>query len=592
MKKIPVSRFKKLLSVFLTAIMLFSMIPVSQFNASAANDSFTKVTDPSTLNDWKAFFGPNATNTTWAGGVWSDKSVFSTAAEYIAATDEAEGNDFRLSVGEDNFLVALSTIASSKSIEGYSTLPTDTILVLDLSGSMNVSQGTDPYVTMVNSANSAIETLLDLNANNRVGVIAYSGNTSFGDSATSTATVILPLGRWEKGIDSNNNRVYLTSSWRQNNSNRYGVKVASGVTGTKAEGVTATFSTNNSKRVEGGTYTQNGIFKAQQMFSEVTYTSVQDGVQAGAKRKPVMVLMSDGCPTAATTDYNDVGESDSGDGGEEEYGSNGISFLTQLTAAWARDKIEEKYDEEPLVYTLGLNVGSKAPALSLLDPSNNTSTDSYWTTFKGLENSTSKTMRVNINNDSIENKTVTYTAPVNQTRGWSEDYVTKYFPANSSDDLEGAFEDIVEQIVIQSLYYPTLVDAGGSINHDGFLEFDDFIGKNMEVKEVKGIQLGTTLYNGATLAKMIYSGGMGTVDNPTEVGDNRVWAVQSRMGSEDVAVARELIGLAYREGQLYYNVDQNGNEVYSNYIGGYADENGKYVGFWDGKDSSADAVPA
>ncbi|MBR2043620.1 MAG: hypothetical protein IJ946_04705 [Clostridia bacterium] len=591
MKKIPVFRFKKLLSVLLAAVLLFSMVPSFVFNASAATAFLRKESDPATLNDWKAFFGPNATNTTWAGGVWSDKSVFKTAEDYIAATDEVEGNDFKLSIGENNFLVALSAIASSKSIEGYSTLPTDTILVLDLSGSMNVSSGTDPYVTMVNSANSAIERLLNLNANNRVGVVAYSGNTSFGDSSTSTASVILPLGRWEKGIDGNNNRVYLVSSWRQSGSNRYGVKVASGVTGTKAEGVTASFSTNNSKRVEGGTYTQNGIYKAQQMFNEVADITVTDGVQAGTKRTPVMVLMSDGCPTAATTDYSNIGESNSGDGGEDEYGSNGISFLTQLTAAWARDKIEEKYKAEPLVYTLGLNVGSKEPALSLLDPSNNTSTDAYWTTFKALENSATKTMNVNINNNATENKTVTYLAPVNASRGWSEDYVTRYFPANSASDLSDAFEDIVEQIIIQSLYYPTMVESSIGINHDGFLEFDDYIGKNMEVKAVKGIQLGTTLYSGATLAKMIYSGGMGTEANPTEAGDNMVWAVQSRMGITDVTVARKLISDAYQHGQLYYSVDENGQEVYSNYIGWYADKDGKFVGFWDGEDASLSAVP-
>ncbi len=586
------SKFKKLLSVFLAAVMVFSMIPMFVMNVGAAAD-FTKVTDPATVNDWKAFFGPDAKDTSWVGGVWSDKSVFGNVADYKEATDEIEGNDFNLSIDDRNFLVALSTIASSKSIEGYSTLPTDTILVLDLSASMNVDTGTDPYVTMVNSANNAIDKLLALNANNRVGVIAYNGNTSSSQAATaSTATVVLPLGRWEKGIGNNNQRVYLVSSWRQNNSTQNGVKVASGVKGTVAEGVKSTFSESNSKQVTGGTYTQNGIYKAQQMFREVTHTTVQEGIQAGTKRKPVMVLMSDGCPTVASTNYTNIGNSNSGNGTENTYGSDGIAFMTQLTAAWARDKIEEKYDNEPLVYTLGLNVGSKAPALSLLDPSNNTSTDSYWDTFIGLKNRNDKTMNVNIRVNGTENKSITYTAPVNATRGWSEDYVTRYFGANSTDSLNKAFEDIVEQIIVQSLYYPTLVSDGNSINHDGFLEFDDYIGKNMEVKAIKGIQLGSKLYDGSTLARMIYSGGMGTVEAPTEAGDNMVWAVKSRMGIEDTLVARELIGKAYASGQLYYHVDEeDGTVQYSNYIGWYADKDGKYVDFWDGEDASLDAVP-
>ena len=592
MKRTKNSNFKKLLSVLLAVVMIFSMIPMFVMNVGAAAD-FTKVTDPATVNDWKAFFGPNAKDTSWVGGVWSDKSVFGNVTDYKAATDEVEGNDFNLSIDDNNFLVALSAIASSKSVEGYSTLPTDTILVLDLSGSMNVDNGTDPYVTMVASANNAIDRLLALNANNRVGVIAYSGNTSSDQAAaSSTATVILPLGRWNKGIDNQNRSAYLVSSWRSGNSNRNGVKVASGVTGTVAEGVKSTFRESNNKQVTGGTYTQNGIYKAQQMFGEVNHTTVQEGIQAGTKRKPVMVLMSDGCPTVASTDYTNIETSNSGNGTENTYGSNGIAFMTQLTAAWARDKIEEKYDNEPLVYTLGLNVGGKAPALSLLDPSNNTSTDSYWDTFIGLADKSDKDMNVNIRVNGTENKSITYTAPVDETRGWSEDYVTRYFGANSTTSLNEAFEDIVEQIIIQSLYYPTLVSDGNSIDHDGFLEFDDYIGKNMEVKAIKGIQLGSKLYDGSTLARMIYQGGMGTVEAPTEAGDNMVWAVKSRMGIDDTAVARELIGKAYASGQLYYHInEENGTVEYSNYIGWYADKDGKYVAFWDGEDASLDAVP-
>ncbi len=593
MKKLSVLKYKKWLAVFLAAVMLLGMLPTFVFTAGAATGNFTKVSDPATVNDWKIFFGPSVKNTTWAGGVWSDKSVFKSVEDYKAATDEAD-DGINLSIDKNSFLVSLSTIASSKSIEGYSTLPTDTILVLDLSGSMDVEQGTDPYVTMVNSANSAIDTLLSLNANNRVGVIAYSGNTSTDQAATtSTATVILPLGRYEKGIDANNNRVYLVSSWSEgsgrNTVTRNGVKVAPGVTGTKAAGVTSTFSTSNSKQVTGGTYTQNGIYMAQQMFNQVSETMVTTGVQAGTKRKPVMVLMTDGSPTIATTDYTNIGTSNTGDGTETNYGTVGISFITQLTAAYARDKIEEKYGVEPLVYTLGLNVGNKQAALSLLDPSNKTSTATYWNTFKDLANKTNKNMSVPVNADGTFSATITYKAPVNSVRGWSEDYVTKYFGASSASDLTKAFNSIVEQIVIQSLYYPTFVESSVGVDHDGFLEFDDYIGKNMEVKAIKGIQLGETLYDGSTLAKMIYSGGMGTEANPTDAGDNLVRSVKERMGITDTAVARQLIGNAYSTGQLYYNPTTG---EYSNYIGWYADGNGKYVGFWDGKDDSLEAVPA
>jgi len=593
MKIFSVKRYKKWLAVFLTAIMLFSMLPTFMFSVSADTGNFTKISDPSTVNGWKGFFGPTAKDTTWVGGVWSDKSVFKSAEDYKAATAE-DDDGLNLEIGKNNFLVSLSTIASSKSVEGYTTLPTDSILVLDLSGSMDVSGGTDPYVTMVNSANNAIESLLALNPNNRVGVIAYSGNTSTGSAATpQTATVILPLGRYEKGIDSQNRRVYLTSSWTErsgrNTVTRNGVKVASGVTGTVAPGVTSTFSDSNSKQVTGGTYTQNGIYKAWQMFEQVSDTAISGGVQAGTVRMPVVVLMTDGSPTVATTDYTNVGNSNSGNGQENVYGSVGISFLTQLTASYSIDKIGEKYGRSPLVYTLGLNVGSKQAALSLLDPANNTSANSYWNSFKQLANSSDKTMQVAINVAGTERKTITYKEPVNAQKGWNQYYVTKYFGANDTASLTNAFNDIVEQITIQSFYYPTLVDGGDTINHGGFIEFDDYIGDNMEVKAIKGIQLGSKLYDGSTLARMIYSGGMGTVENPTDVGNNLVWAVKDRMAISDTNVARELIGKAYANGQLYYNAVTG---EYSNYIGWYANGKGEYVGFWDGKDDSPSAVPA
>lgn len=460
---------------------------------------------------------------------------------------------------------------------------------------METNQAVD---ALVKSANDAIEKLQTLNANNRVGVIAYSGNTSSGYSDTNTASVILPLGRYTAGLDSNNQKAYLISDWsvtigsgrNQRVYNYSGVKVANGVTGTIADGVTSAFDANASKVAAGGTYIQNGLAKAWQMFSEVKDTSINDGLQAGTERVPIMVLLSDGAPTTATNSYTSIGKSNNGNG-TNNYATAGTAFLTQLTASWVRDNMAKKYGTDPLFYTLGLNVGSNDSAKSVLDPSNNTNTDSYWQTFIGLKDKTDKTMDVLIRNyddDDDEYTEVTYTESVS-TDGWSEDYVTQYYPASNAAGLIESFSKIVQQIIIQSLYYPTMVESGNSINHDGFLHFEDYIGKNMEVKAVKGIQLGTKLYTGETLAKMIYQGGMGTVENPSDAGNNLVWSVQQRLGIESVTEARTLIGLAYSNGQLYYNPD---TDEYSNYIGWYADASGKYVGFWDGKDASPEAVPA
>lgn len=571
---------KRLFSFLLALVLVASYLPVArQASAATTGNAFgetgNKVTDPASVNDWKNFFDIEDAanlNTDFAGGVWTDKSVFNSVADYTDATDEND-NNIPLSIDPNNFLVALSAIASNKEIEGYSTLPSDTVLMLDLSASMVSNQAVP---TLVRSANDAITRLLNLNANNRVAVVAYSGRSTAGVSNVSTAEVILPLGRY---TTNNTQKVFLVSSWNGNS----GVKVASGVTAQIAPGVTSTFSVNNSKVASGGTYIQNGLYQAWQQLEMATDTTVTEGVQAGIGRTPIYVLMSDGAATAATTDYTDVEDSNVGNG-TSSYATNGVAFITQLTAAWVRDKAQEKYGTEPLFYTLGLNVGSNNAAQNLLDPSNHTGTDEMWEDFRDLANAWNKTMDVTTTgNSEVE---IEYTDPVGN--AWSEHYVSKYFPASNANAMGQAFSDIVEQIEIQSKYYPTFVQ-GSAINNDGYLEFDDYIGKNMEVKSVKGIQLGNTLYTGATLARMMYSGGMGTVENPTDVGNNLLWSLQKRLNINNAAEVRELLGKAYQTGQLSYNPDTG---AYSNYIGWYADQEENFVCFWDGNDASADAVPA
>lgn len=575
---------KKLLSFLLALVLVASYLPVARHaSAATVGDAYgetgNKLTDRASVNEWKTFFNiadPNNLDTDYAGGVWTDKSVFNSVADYTAATDEND-NNIPLTIDPNNFLVALSAIASNKEIEGYSTLPSDTVLVLDLSASMVTNQAVP---TLVSSANDAITRLMNLNANNRVAVVAYSGRATTGISNVDTAEVILPLGRY---TTTNRQKVFLVSSWTSNGQDHSGVKVATGVSAQIADGVADTFSVSNSKTASGGTYIQNGLYQAWQQFEQVKDTTVTEGIQAGVGRTPIYVLMSDGAATAATTNYSNVGNSNIGNG-TSTYATNGVAFITQLTAAWVRDKAQEKYGTTPLFYTLGLNVGSSAAANNLLNPSYNNGTDQMWKTFQGLANEAEKTMRVTTNGNN--QVSISYTDPVGS--AWSEDYVSKYFPASNANAMGQAFSDIVEQIEIQSKYYPTFVQ-GSAIDNDGYLEFDDYIGKNMEVKSVKGIQLGNTLYTGATLARMMYSGGMGTVENPTDVGNNLLWSLQKRLNIDNAAEVRDLLNKAYQTGQLSYNPDTG---AYSNYIGWYADQDENFVCFWDGNDASADAVPA
>ncbi len=575
MKKIK-GRFNKILSVMLTLIIVVSMFSGLGLVSAATPDSYyNKVADNATLDGWKAFFGSDAPSTENAGGVWTDKSVFADNSAFTGLTD-AYDDSITPTVADDSFLVALSAIASNKSIVGYSHIPTDTVLVLDISGSMGPdtwgSNNNDAVSDLVLAANAALTELLELNNNNRVGVVLYSAEYDDGndehyytllpiDRYSATNTVTYNNGtRFDTSDDITVDEFLKTNDTNSHNGNE--ISIADGVSNTNGKVTETTID------VVGGTFIQGGLKAAADLFKgryDANDTIVKgDGFQGGTQRKPVLVLMSDGAPTYATTNFTNPGDPNCGNG---QSTSETYAFLTQLTAAYVKEQITDYYnDSEALFYTLGLGVGNSVIAESVLDPKNSTSTiAAYWDNYKKASDKAT----VEITNNTSVTKTDVVSDIV---------YANNYFEAQSRSDLFDAFDDIVNEIIIQSLYRPTLV-ANNNANMEGYIEFIDDIGDYMEVQQIEGIMIGNKLYTGEKLCENFTEDGgeLGTVVNPSALGDDFIWAVQQRLGIEDVTVARRLVTLAYEHGQLSYT---NGNN-YSNYIGWYADKDGEYIGFWD-----------
>lgn len=586
--KMTYSLGKRLLALVVTMALVLSFMPSVALTANAAITTadmvkYSKVVDPYTIHNWKQYFGPDVMSTEYTGGVWSDKSVFNSFADYLTAEgvtsfDGPNGSAVSNAVMEmlatdsANFLVTMSAITANKSISGSSSAPMDTMLVLDVSGSM---QG-DDAIAVVQATNQAIKTLLDQNVNNRIGVVLYSGNHERGNSQTSTASVLLPLGRYTTtntmAVAGSTIPAYLTISGSGDSQT---VSVASSVDNGSAA---------DSKTVRGGTYIQNGLYQAWQQFNAVTDTKVPEGqVQAGAQRTPVVILMSDGAPTAGTTSYNNVGQSNLGDGTNT---TDRIGFMTQLTAAYVRGKITTKYGTTPKFYTLGVGTGNDSVATSVLNPAgSNTTLTGYWSKFDNGTDGQNVQIVSNNNGGPGGNN------------GWSvykdaavagKNYVDQYWLTDSADGLINAFKQIVNTIVLESERYSTLVDVEDGADLSGYVTFEDELGQLMEVKAVKGIVIGENIFTGAELAKGMTSGVLGTVDGPTEAGHELVRTVKERMGITETTVAQQLIDNAFNAKQLNYV-----NETeYSNYIGWYADENGKYVGFWQESDGyDADNAP-
>lgn len=179
---------KRILTLFLSVMMILSALPLMSVTADTVD---TRVVDPDTVDKWQELFGSDTESTLNAGIVWRDKTVYNPSALPADIAKHITMDENK----KDNFLVSLSAIASNKEIKGYSYLPTDTMLVLDLSGSM-ANQG-NAIANMVTATNDAMDELYALNPYNRVGIVLYSGNSDSDDPAyTSSATVLLPIDRY------------------------------------------------------------------------------------------------------------------------------------------------------------------------------------------------------------------------------------------------------------------------------------------------------------------------------------------------------------------------------------------------------------
>lgn len=585
----------RIISVILSVVMLFGLLPAGVMFASTDTFGAERITDAHTLDQWMQYFGTQTDNangvslsTEFAGGVWTDKSVFTPDNLPSQITDATyNGNSIAVTDKGDNFYVALSAIASNKEIKGYSTIPTDTVLVLDMSSSMGSADDLRQSAVdeLVMATNKAITELLSINNNNRIAVVAYAGNEakSFGVDSDGITRVIMPLDRY-----TSNNGTYLVSKNVGFDQNR-AIEIASGVKNSDNKAMSA-----NRFEISTSTYMQDGIYEAMKLLLNAE-TTVTEGVQMGTKRLPIMVLMTDGEPTLASNDYNgnndrtDLGKANlndySGDTGTYSHRDT-IAFVTSLTAAFAKKEIEKHYGRSALMYTLpyGTAVLNRPEALSVLNPEKSSTTqNALWNSFLNGE-------RVTVFRKGNRQSNYQYIYATNSTvdgeKLFAEDrmYVDRYFPAENDEAMLKAFEDIVAEIVIQSKYYPTYVESDH--DHDGYLTFVDKIGKYMEVTDVSGIIVGDRLFSGAALASYFPANFSGNISE--HLTSDMINSVKERLGIDNDAVASALIQAAYTHKQVYYNSPTD----FDHYIGWFSDADGNYIDFWHKEMTSAQYAEA
>lgn len=287
------------------------------------------------------------------GKVITDKSVIYMGDDYNAFSN----------YDQDTFGVTLSALGQQFDISGSYEVstPLDVVFVLDASGSMIINNAGNitRAEAMVTAVNSTMKTIYDLNPDNRVGVVAFSG----------AGTKLLELGRYSAP-----NNEYLTMS---NYSSRTGtLKPNTGLASSDGKTYRGAFSKWQ------GTYTQHGIATGADILineADTTYTGSIDiyddnGDFAGSapytvKRKPLIILVSDGDPTYCNSAYDKVLTSNStiyGDGVATSTANNKgiLGYYTVLTANYCKNQISAHYGTVASFYTIGMGINSTGTASS------------------------------------------------------------------------------------------------------------------------------------------------------------------------------------------------------------------------------------
>ena len=67
---------KRFTSILICVTMLMSCCTLLANNVAAEETNVTRISDSSTMNDWKNYFGSDVTSTRNAGSVLTDKTVY------------------------------------------------------------------------------------------------------------------------------------------------------------------------------------------------------------------------------------------------------------------------------------------------------------------------------------------------------------------------------------------------------------------------------------------------------------------------------------------------------------------------------------
>lgn len=387
---------KKASYLALATVTFFTQFNLPLFISALSSDvhyDISSVADPDTQHIENDYTGDPQDD----GKIWTDKTVTHIDEDLFDITLSAVGQSFETK----------SVVSDAKSV--------DVVFVLDISGSM---KDNGRYISMTSAVNQAIGTIMKANAKNRIGIVTFSGDSS----------TLLPLDSYHTTDNSTN---YLKHGYFKiatsdvirdsNNRREYG-----------------------SVKVVGGTYTQKGMDAAKDML---------EGTSDTKDRVPVVILLSDGIPTYATSKYDDVGSSENnlGNGQTNSY-TGDTGYYTILTGMDSKEKIKAHYKTESKYYTIGLDIVNNFGKV-VLNPT-----------------------RDNINQLSNDEKEVDLKNKLMLSQ-YDYNYANKGYAGNmTGEELNSILEEITSDITSG-----TSSPLGSSDNRT--MIFTDTLGKGVKVKE-------------------------------------------------------------------------------------------------------------
>lgn len=567
-------------SLALALVMMVGYLPATASAETAEETVRTKVADNTTWNRLESLY---AGDTLHAGKVTVDKSVSTEGALGVSLKDP------------DNFLVTVSQMSQVMALTTEMQTPVDVVFVLDTSGSMDQAvtnangqqTGDNRSATLVKVVNDTIADLMAANANNRVAVVAFSAYNAGGvDAGGDAANVLSALAHYEGKAATE----HLTWDTKRGQGPSWAVD-APLIRGRNANGTVG----KGRAGYHGATNIQAGVAKGASLLMSADTTVTING--QSVIRMPFLIILSDGAPVSSSSNNDWTNPSMTlAQGTNGDPLKVGNSFLPILTAAYYKQQISQRYypngEDSLSIYTMGFAVDPDEKDMSAmtLNPSMELSNEDndwhdaihdvwddysannknfsidvgkpaelangyshdgkYYFYYRDTKVAISNVNDIQDNTTSISaeryygvsgnNATVTFTdnivdslIPANKSIQ-ALAYNDGYFDVNNANALENAFESIMTEITHKAISSPTQI-SGDDYNFDGYVTFTDVIGEYMEVKDMKGILVGETFYQGRYVAQNLGDKGS---DNVFDAMALKVIATRFKMADSTLSDAQ------------------------------------------------------